>query len=93
MSARCLGLVNAFVEIDGPINAWAIDRNSDGFTVWVGRVNVNFSWTVCHLRLAKLVALGFAVDFSFHLAGCQHWGPAQPLEYMTWAAMAKRYIV
>lgn len=46
---RCFGLCEVFVEFDGVIAEWAITRNSDGFTLWMGRVNITYSTTYEYL--------------------------------------------
>lgn len=92
ISTSLFGLADAFVKIDGPISAYAVDRTDGGFIFWIGRINVTLSWSGGHAKLAKLVSIGFLVDAAFHLSGFHHWGLGQPLEYLTWAAMVKRYI-
>lgn len=91
--SRCFGLAEAFIEIDGPIVDYAVERTSDGFTLWVGRVNVNLSWTTGHVKMAKVICMGLVVGAAFTLSGFPRWGVAKPLEIVLWAAMVKRYIV
>jgi hypothetical protein len=86
----CREVVEAFIEIAEPINEWREDKTSGGLTVWAGTDGVNLRWPAGHIELAKSLEPcgGYGrPDRS------PHWHAVEPLEIMTWVAMATKYIV
>lgn len=87
--SRCFGLAEVFIERDGPIEAWAIDRTEDGLSIWVGRIHVNASFTRKNRKTLLAVALGLAIYGAFVASG-RNIGD-NPLEVAGWAVFARKY--
>lgn len=87
--SRCFGLAEVFIERDGPIEAWAIDRTEDGLSIWVGRIHVTASFTRKNRKTLLAVALGLAICGAFVASG-RNIGD-NPLEVAGWAVLARKY--
>lgn len=87
--SRCFGLAELFIERDGPVEAWAIDRTEDGLSIWAGRMHVNASFTRKNRKTLLAVALGLAIYGAFVASG-RNIGD-NPLEVAGWAVLARKY--
>jgi hypothetical protein len=87
--SRCFGLAEVFIERDGPVEAWAIDRTEDGLSIWAGRIHVNASFTRKNRKTLLAVALGLAIYGAFVATG-RNIGD-NPLEVAGWAVLARKY--
>jgi hypothetical protein len=67
-----MGLCELFVEVNSPVELWAIDRSIDGFDIHAGRVNLQISLTQQSMLMVKTLALLAVVHLVFGLVFGAH---------------------
>ena len=87
--SKCLGLAEAYVEINGAIRDWAIDRTDDGIVAFLGKVSVSISFTRRNKKTLLAVSLGLVMYVIFVLSG-ERIGN-HPLEVAAWALLARKF--
>lgn len=63
-----MGLCEVFVEVNGPVKLWAIERSVDGLDIHIGRLNLQISLTKQSMMLAKTIVLLAAIDVVSNIA-------------------------
>ena len=63
-----MGLCEVFVEVNGPVKLWAIERSVDGLDIHVARLNLQISLTKQSMMLAKTIVLLAAIDVVSNIA-------------------------